>query len=540
MPPDRPQKTLADYLVIGVSPALIMLMVGSLVFFLIEVFYRGEMQAGIRWVMFWFVIAVVLVGRIGIEQGTTHASLYGLALAAATWLYLVRTHPAYLLGVVLLALVWWSANRLTWDCTLVDDDQDASGHGLLSLAWKKETIAEPATQETSVGGAQRSPRTPSRSRGRKRGRQAHAPGLWVVYFSLAALPLFGVGQVLLPSEETAVRRLGFAFLFSYLVAALGLLLTTSFLGLRRYLRQRSLTMPPVIAFGWIQSGAGVAVVVLAVALLVPRPGADYTWKTLAYQIDHQLQRASEYAVRMNPPSDGEGREGNLAQGERRRNAGGQSSGAVEPGQQSPGEDQRQATPDGQSERPQRGPSPQSLTPAEGLYLLLKLLLLLVAALVVAWWLFRRRHVILQIIHSVWQALTRFFSDLLGLGSGREPERPAKPPGKSAPTLHPFAAYRNPFVSGRDRVWPPEQLIAYSFEAVQAWAKEQGFEIRPDRTPREYCLDLSERFPEIAGGLEAVAFLYVHAAYGRALPVDPDWEPVRQVWRRLCETTAVPA
>ena len=51
-------------------------------------------------------MAVVLVSRIGIEQGTGHAAVYGLALAGTTWIYLVRIHPAYLLGVILLGVSW--------------------------------------------------------------------------------------------------------------------------------------------------------------------------------------------------------------------------------------------------------------------------------------------------------------------------------------------------------------------------------------------------------------------------------------------------
>jgi len=38
----RPTKTLADYMVIAISPVLIMVMVHSVCFFLVEVFYRGE------------------------------------------------------------------------------------------------------------------------------------------------------------------------------------------------------------------------------------------------------------------------------------------------------------------------------------------------------------------------------------------------------------------------------------------------------------------------------------------------------------------
>src|SRR5580704_11991716 len=98
---EKPRKTFADYLVTALSPVLIMLLVGSLAFFMIQVFYRGETADGIRWILFWFVMAIVLVSRIGIEQGRAYAMAYGLALAAASWIYLVRSYPSYLLGVLL-------------------------------------------------------------------------------------------------------------------------------------------------------------------------------------------------------------------------------------------------------------------------------------------------------------------------------------------------------------------------------------------------------------------------------------------------------
>ena len=44
----KPQKTIADYVVNSFGPVLIMLLVGALVFFLIQVFYRGHMAASIR------------------------------------------------------------------------------------------------------------------------------------------------------------------------------------------------------------------------------------------------------------------------------------------------------------------------------------------------------------------------------------------------------------------------------------------------------------------------------------------------------------
>ena len=322
MTPPKPTKTPADYMVIGISPVLIMLLVGSLSFFLVQVFYRGEAVGSVRWVVFWFVMAVVLVSRIGIEQGTGHAAVYGLALAGATWIYLVQIHPAYLVGVILLGTVWWCTHKLTWDCTVIDDDEDASGSGLLQTAGKKQEAKPDNGGSKSAERGLSSIRSGQENRAscelgqlalrqtrtdrKRRATLPHPPGLWVVYFSLLALPLFGIGQMLLPGGDAASRRAGFAFLFVYMAAGVGLLLTTSFLGLRRYLRQRHLQMPGLIAFGWLKFGAGVAGLVLAAALLLPRPGVNDTWQTLRYHVDYQLHRASAYAARISPHGTGRG------------------------------------------------------------------------------------------------------------------------------------------------------------------------------------------------------------------------------------------
>ena len=136
------------------------------------------------------------------------------------------------------------------------------------------------------------------------------PGVWLIYFSLAALPVFGLGQTLLPADDASARHQGFIYLFFYLAAALGLLVTTSFLGLRRYLRQRYLVMPGNIAFGWVQFGVVGAAVVLCLCLLLPRPGGGEAWGSLRYHVDYQLRRASEFAARFNPHGSGSGRSGN--------------------------------------------------------------------------------------------------------------------------------------------------------------------------------------------------------------------------------------
>ena len=525
----RPGKTLADYLAIAVSPVLIMCLVGSLSFFLIQVFYRDEAVGSVRWVIFWFVIAVVLVSRIGIEQGAAHAMVYGIALAGATWLYLVRIHPAYLVGVALLAFVWWSAHKLTRDCTLIDEDEDASGDGLLQIAWSKRRRrkeAETHDQRHVVPGRKNQrpakPKSPA---------APHPPGVWLVYFSLAALPLFGIGQTLLPASDEALRRRGFGLLFVYLAATLGLLLATSFLGLRRYLRQRRLPMPGNVAFGWVRFGTAMAAIVLGITLLLPRPGAGYTWHALRYQLDYQLRRASEYALRFNPAAEGRGRSGRdvKATGDQKDN--GTTSQPGE-GKGKPTGDDRAAS--GRStaasqERAQSAGRPAQIpgAPAARLRALLKGLLLLVVGAVLVWWVIRRWSLIVQMIQSFVAAVARFVRNLFAF---RLPWKKKSGDGKlAAARRRLFATYANPFLTGADRSWSPEHLILYSYEALHAWAKDHGVEPRPDQTAREFCRELGGQFPEAGLELIQLAYLYGHAAYGTRLPHDCDLDSLRQLW-----------
>ena len=67
MAADREPPTTTDYLVTALSPVLVMLMVGSLVFFLVEVLYAGKYSGRLLYTLFFFVAGAVLVARIAIE-----------------------------------------------------------------------------------------------------------------------------------------------------------------------------------------------------------------------------------------------------------------------------------------------------------------------------------------------------------------------------------------------------------------------------------------------------------------------------------------
>ncbi|MEY4176448.1 MAG: hypothetical protein RLY70_22, partial [Planctomycetota bacterium] len=86
----RSAATLTDYLLIGINPALVMLMLGGLVGFLLEAFYRGEFDARLRFIFAMYVMGSVAIARISIEEGRGRASLFALPLAVVTALALGR------------------------------------------------------------------------------------------------------------------------------------------------------------------------------------------------------------------------------------------------------------------------------------------------------------------------------------------------------------------------------------------------------------------------------------------------------------------
>jgi hypothetical protein len=360
--------TTADYVAIAVSPALIMALVGSLVFFLIAVMYTGDYAGRLNYAFALFVFAAVLVTRIAIEMGGERAALFALPLGVAMFLALVRfvEHPSpfsHLINLGLMFIVWWCAHKLTWDCTLIDDDQDSSGEGLMQRIGV-DGLADAAEAATKSGNksnelfeierglahlaesSEQNVPVPVAANWWRRfvaqKNQPHTPGLWVLYFSLAALPLYGIGQTWIPAADTGRRHYAFMLLLVYVAAGLALLVTTSFLGLRRYLRQRRIEMPAPIAATWVGTGAALIVVVMFLAMLLPRPAAEVAlsrvpWQagspgghsTSRYAIGNDGKQREDYGPTSNElPPDGTGapqQAGNNGKSEQNANASGENS-----------------------------------------------------------------------------------------------------------------------------------------------------------------------------------------------------------------------
>ena len=231
------KSTLAEYVVIALSPALVMGLVGSLAFFLVEVFYGGDYGPELRWLLFSLGLRCrplcphFAYGRDRLTGIPSTPAFSGVLVWIGTMRYV--TYPpgspaeplCGLINAALVGIIYWSADKVTRDCTDVGGDQEVSGDGLLQAAGLEALDPRPVEADAAV-------ETPVDPAGAKPAAKKRTPGVWIVYFSLAALPLFGLGQAFLPREEEDTRERAFWMLVVYTGCGLGLLLTTCFLSLR--------------------------------------------------------------------------------------------------------------------------------------------------------------------------------------------------------------------------------------------------------------------------------------------------------------------
>jgi len=158
-------------------------------------------------------------------------------------------------------------------------------------------------------------------------------------------------------------------------------------------------------------------------------------------------------------------------------------------------------------------------------------LLVLGVLFAGWWLFRCRYLLLEIVRSIASAIADFFRKLLDLAPARRTAKPRQSePARANP--RPLAEFKNPFYAGQEHSRPPAEIIIYTYDAVQAWAREQGLALHPEQTAREFCREMAARSPERAGEYRQLSFLYAHAAYGRNLPAHCDLEPLKELWRQF--------
>jgi hypothetical protein len=605
---NRSSGTLVDYLVAAIEPALIITMVGSLMFFLLDMWYAGEYLERLRWILFWFVLGIVMITRVSMQIGSSLAKAYGITLGGSVALVASTLAGFRPMLLVILGIVWWATHKLTFDCTLLDEDQDA-GVGLLQESGlDPSALADqgppPATADPNAMDASLLPEKSGwkiLERNSDEARRPNAPGVWIVYFTLASLPLFGLGQWLVPAVEEDRRAWLFIYFIAYISSGMGLLLATSFLNLRRYLRQRKLKMPAAMTATWLSTGAVVIIGLTVLAAALPLPGTGWSVVRGSTQATSDL-RASRLAVLKDSGVKGEGTSGEKndpdatqqTSGKGKgggKNGSGAKSGAARgkaspskggaPGKQgSPKQDQSgdqkgrdersddksdrdqpdersdkkkadrdqnadhnadrddqkgaekndaKSSPENQNRNDAANPPPKlPSVPFQAPWWLRGLFIVLGAAALI-FGLLRYGPVILDALRDLIASLLGGF----GFQKAKKRVKAAEAaPGEPAPRPRPFASFADPFDSGLAQRFSVNELVIYSFEALEAWAFEHSLARSPHETPTEFVNRLGRARADLRQDSSRLAGFFVTIVYGQKGLQAEVLTPLRQFWQVL--------
>jgi hypothetical protein len=134
--------------------------------------------------------------------------------------------------------------------------------------------------------------------------------------------------------------------------------------------------------------------------------------------------------------------------------------------------------------------------------------------------------LLAALQSLWARLFGWMERDSVAGGAAVQEEPMQAP------LRPFSSYGNPFTTGVAEKSPPVALVRYSFEALQAWAREAHIGREPGETPLEFVERLGGEVPALEDESRSLGNLYVHAAYAGHRLNSESLALLRQFWQQL--------
>jgi hypothetical protein len=142
---------------------------------------------------------------------------------------------------------------------------------------------------------------------------------------------------------------------------------------------------------------------------------------------------------------------------------------------------------------------------------------------------RYREQVLAFLRQMIEELKSIWREIFGRKRPTEAEGGAEEP---RPIPRPFASFADPFVNGAAAQSKPDQLVRYTFAALEAWAFGRGAARRPEATPHEFARQIGDGTPEMAADVQALANHYAQIVYARG-SLTPECLPaLRRLWQQL--------
>jgi hypothetical protein len=497
-----------------------------------------------EWILFFSTVGMVLIGRVRlIDEIAKRAGLYSAALGGLVWIGLGMyipppdgwPFPAHIAAMgALVALGFWVTRILVLDTTDLNDNDEIEGQGLLAAGGLEDDPAERlrAQVENATGRAHlQKIIKPARIR--------RPPGGVVVLFCLVTLPLFGLGQALIPVSEPERRWRSLLLLMGYLGSGFLLLLTCCFLGLRRYVARRGISMPPSMAAAWLGTGSLVVGIVLLGALLIPRPadtGGIVALFTQQQSPAKATKKESGGFHQDDAKSTGSGNDKNAKTPD--KNGKGKDQAGKQSGSEKGPDAKKESGDNKRSDPPKNDTSAKDANPnmadrlSELMSGIMPILKIIVAAAIV----------VMLVLFLAWRAamghsntdwvnrwlgwLFKLWDGLLGRTSKR-PIRESESLQIPAESWKPFGDFSNPF-TGRYPLDGPE-LVREVFAGVVAWGRDKRLPPRMGETAREFSKRMGNEYPALEEGLQKLANLVDQVEYAPESPVVVQRESLQELW-----------
>jgi hypothetical protein len=335
----------------------------------------------------------------------------------------------------------------------------------------------------------------------------------------------------------------------YVACGLGLLLTTTLLGLRRYLRQRRLTMPAQMTGLWLGVGGMLIVLLLLIGAFFPRPHAEYPLISMT-RVGSEDRDASRIGQGQDP-GKGEGRGGDKGEGDAQEGSGKGKEGGKSQGQSGKpdggsggekgagGKTGRDGDKGGGDQGKKESNSgndrmrPNTEGMSDAIAKTVKWAVLVIIGIPLLIWvtvfLMRRIEFLPEWLKKWLEALAAWWQSLFGRQAAPEPEIEA---AEVVRRPRPFRSFSNPFADGSAARRSPDDLVRYSFAALDAWASEHDLARQEEETPREFVERLVVEVPDLADASRQLCTHYANLAYGRRHVPESARAQIERLWLGL--------
>jgi hypothetical protein len=291
------------------------------------------------------------------------------------------------------------------------------------------------------------------------------------------------------------------------------------------------------------------VAILFICILLPRPDAVYSLPALVGRIGSPPQQASDHALLRDSAGEGKGQPLGGNRPQTSESPPSQDGGKPETQVNDRSTDKQGVADqhDNQGEPRNAGseknkvngavsgkpssqiPGPKVSLPTDGLGNVLKWIAYALFALVAAFLFIQNRSSLLAALKQILSELAELWASLFSRNKG---EIASVVRDKDAARERPFSAFENPFATGAANRMTTEELVRYSFEALQAWAFEFGLPRQTQQTPIEFARMVGHSCPEIASDALEVARLYSMIAYAGSRPTPDSAGVLERLWRAI--------